>query len=349
MLTLSNATSWTKTLAKWGGISFVAILILLALFRVGGYVKKMFVPPPAPTVSFGKLPQISFPESVFTKSLSYSIDTITGALPSLPDRESVYKTESQEPNLLALDAASKKVQSVNFDGQGRKLSEELYQWSSSDKAPDISKKIVFNIFSSNFNLSSTFLTNPQVAQGNNLPNETAAKNAADNFLSNLSSMPADLDSGKTSTTLLSIKDSTLVSATSLSSTQIIRVDFFQKDLNGIPIVYPRAKSSTMNVYVGGGNNNPQVVQADFFHQNISSSSATYSILTAQEAFSKLKKGEAYIASYDGFSQEIVIKKVYIAYFLGEEKQDFVTPVVVFEADKGFTAYISAIRDEWVKK
>ncbi|MBI2195897.1 MAG: hypothetical protein HYU48_02530, partial [Candidatus Levybacteria bacterium] len=206
-----------------------------------------------------------------------------------------------------------------------------------------------NIFSSDFNIQSPFLSDSKVLSASNLPNETAAVSIAQDFLSDLSSMPEDIDLEKSKATLLSIKNGSLVPSVSLSSTQVIEVSLFQRDLNGLPVVYPDAKASTINVFVAGGERGPQVVQVDFFHQNITNEKATYPIMTSQESFDKLKNGEVYIASYDGQSKNISINKVFLAYYLGGEAQEFVLPVVVFAGTNGFTAYTTAVKDEWIQK
>lgn len=349
MATLSNVTSLTRKLLKWLGLGIAALLVLMLVFKIIDFVKQQITPPPPPTVSFGKLPAIEFPPSQTGKTLSYSIDTITGALPVFSDRAAVYKTIPSMPELLALNKATSKVQSAGFNSSGTQLSEGVYQWTQNPQGLELQKKMVLNIFSGDFNLSSNFLEDSQVLAGNNLPNETAAINSAENLLSNMSSMPDDIIIDKTLTGLFSIKNGKVVSSTSLSTAQIVQVSFFQRDLGGFPIVYPNSNASTINVFVGGGPNSPQIVQADFFHQNISSENATYPILSTSQALDKLKDGEGYIASYDGDGSEISVNKVFLAYYLSNTPQEYVLPVVVFKGNKGFTAYVSAVRDDWIQK
>ena len=69
--------------------------------------------------------------------------------------------------------------------------------------------------------------------------------------------------GKTKTNLFSIKNSVLVPATSISAAQVIEIDF-SKDIDKLPVVYSKANNSTMNIFVGGGENQPQAVKTDFF-------------------------------------------------------------------------------------
>ena len=67
----------------------------------------------------------------------------------------------------------------------------------------------------------------------------------------------------------SIQNSQLTSASSVSDAQVIEVDLFQKNLDSLPIYYPKPYNSTMNIFVGGGENRPQILQAQYFHQEVS--------------------------------------------------------------------------------
>lgn len=348
MATLSSVTTLTKTLLKLLGIGIVAILTLLIIYRLFVFVKDKITPPPPPTVSFGKLEKINFPKSKTNETLSYSIDTLTGALPVFPDRANVYETVKPSPDLLALDKATKEMNSIGFNGANTQISETLYQWTENNSNSSLERKIVYDIFSRDFNLSSTFLFDSKVLAGNNLPNETAAINTAQNFLSNLSSFPEDIDTGKTITTLLSIKNGILIPEISLSNTQIVRVSFFQKNLGELPVVYKEPNFSNINIFVGGGDSSPQIVKADFFHHTIASKSATYPLITSTSAFDKLKKGDAYIASFNGEDKKISINEIFLAYYLSDQAQNHVMPVVVFKGNNDFTAYVSAIKDEWIQ-
>lgn len=348
MLTLSQATSLTKGIAKWSAIIVGSIILLIILFRVGKMLKEIIAPtpPPAPTVSFGKLPAIEFPNNFSSQEFSYSIDTVTGVLPKFADRAKVFKMEEPTPDLLALRKTEQKVIREGFFPSAARISGNTYQWT--DSRSSILRKISVDIFTSDFSVSSSFLSNQTVVLGTNLPNPEKAKELAQGFLSNISFLYEDLNLEKTKKNLLSIKDSNLVSATSISTAQVIEVDFFQKDVDKMPILYSKNNNSTMNIFVAGGENQAQVIKAEFYHQTISSQSATYPIKTASDAFSKLKKGEAYIASTQK-DKDVSVRNVYLGYFMGNRKQDFLMPIIVFEGDNGFVAYVSAVKDEWINK
>lgn len=349
MLTLHKATEGIKKILKWGLIAAVSLILLLIIFRVGGNIKEYFfpTPPPSPTVSFGKLPRILFPANAIDEEkahrFTYALNTISGKLPTFKNQAFVYKTVFLPPSLLALQKAKNRVAKIGFSLEPTLLSETTYQWESSP-----SRRIVLDILSSNFNLSSNYVFDPKVLSAQNLPSENEAIEKATSFLNSISSFPSDIDASKTKTTLLTIEDSNLAPVASLSKAKLIRVDFFQKDINNLPIFYPNPVSSSMNVFVASGTYEPQIVEANSFHQDISEISATYPIKTADEAFAQLKNGKAYIAAYFGEGKEVKIARVFLGYYASEEKQDYLLPIIVFEGNNGFFAYVTAIKDEWLK-
>ena len=346
MPTLNQAASETRVILKWGGVIFLILVVIFAVFKIGIALKQTFFPtPPAPpTVSFGKLPMITFPSNVSGKNFNYSLNTISGALPTFPDRIKVYKMTINPPDLLALKKAINNVSSVGFTNPELTISAKIYQWNSDDP---LNRSLIMDIFSTDFALSSTFVSDPDVASAINLPNESTAINTAQSFLSAISSFPNDVDTTKTKALLFSINNNTLTTATSISNTQVIEVDFFQKDVDKLPIYYPKAVSSTMNVLVVGGKDQPEVAQVNFSHQTVSNQSATYPIKTAEEAYSLLKQGQGYVASYFGSDTDISIKNVFLAYYVGEKKQDYLFPIAIFEGDDGFFAYVPVVTDVWI--
>jgi hypothetical protein len=346
MLTLSQATAETRIILKWGGIILAVLIIILLVFKGVAALRKALFPtaPAPPTVSFGKLPLLIFPNNASDKNFNYSLDTVTGTLPAFPDRTNVYKMSQILPDLLALKRAKGNVSSVGFTDPEIPVSSKIYQWNSNNT---LNRSITMDIFSTDFTLSSTFISDPAVISAINLPDPQTAIGTAQDFLSSMSSFPGDIDTTKTKTLLFSINNNTLTSATSISNSQVIEVDFFQKDIDSLPIYYPKAVNSTMNVLVVGGKDQAQVAQVNFSHQSVSDESSTYPIKTAQQAFDLLKQGQGYIASYFGTTTDISIKDVFLAYYIGDKKQDYLFPIAVFEGDNGFFAYVPVVTDEWI--
>lgn len=334
MATLSQVSRETRAVFKVVGI---LLGVLLVLFFILSIKNTLFpAPPPPPTVSFGKLLQIDFPTSISNQKFSYSVDTISGNLPALPSSVKVYKMYETSPDLLSLAHAQELAQAIGFSSKANEISENVYQW----KDLDTNRTLTMNILNYNFNLSSNFLFKSDIP---NFKDTDVAISTSKNFLSNLNLFSVDLDDAQTKTDLLMVKNYRLVPADSPSS-QMARVNFYQKPVDGLSIYYP-SLVSPMNFLVGKSSQGPSIFEANFFHQKISDNFATYPIKTASEALDQLKKEEGYISQAPSNSQ-ISIKNINLGYYISEKKQLYMLPIIVFSGDN-FRAFIPAIKDEWI--
>lgn len=342
MLSLHAASEDIRNLVKWG-------MILLLIFFFGFFIYRIWpilFPPPAiaPTVKFGKIPGIPFPKSTVNGTFTYTLDTVPGDLPVFPDRINVYKIGLPTPNILALQQAKNRVTLGGFADNPTKVSETKYQWK--QITPPF-RNIVYDILSKDFELTSDFMNDIDVLSAGNLKTEENAKDIAISFLKDIDSYPQDLDDEITKTNRLSIVNNTLVPATSISSTQVIAVDFFQKKIDDLPIVHPSV--SLVRLLVGSAGRGSQTIEGKLVHQTITDESSTYPIKSAEQAFNDLKNNNAFIVSSNSKSGVITINNVNLAYFIGEETQEYLLPVVVFEGSDNFKAYVSAVLSDWIKK
>lgn len=383
-MTLHNTTEFAKKAGIAGSIFFGVVLILVIFFRVGAFVKDILFPPriePA-NQAYGKIPQLIFPESTVKGQFTYTIDTVNGSLPEdFPDRIIVYPMIINAPNLLNLETTKSKITTLGFvDDSGNSLPEiprggPNYEW---DENTGLQRKIVYDIVTQNFIMSSSYLTSLTVLNAQNIGDEKTSISTVQSFLGSINSFPSDIDLTLTKSPppdltyvtgpqLYSISNGKLVRTTSLSSTQIIRVDLYQKEIDytltagqnsnlahfqdfelKLPILYPHPPYSTMNFLIASGQNDATVVSGIFNHQTINllpDTKATYPIKTAAEAFADLKNGKGYVAAYNGTDNQILVNKVFLAYYLGDKQQQYLTPVIVFSGQNGFFAYVSAIKDE----
>ena len=104
----------------------------------------------------------------------------------------------------------------------------------------------------------------------------------------------------------------------------------------------------MKVLLAAGLYQDWILEANYSRQNIMDESATYPIKTAQQAFEELQEGNGFIASHSGDSTNVKIKEVYLALYSEGKLQQYLTPVIVFEGDNNFVAYVPAVTDEWIE-
>ena len=351
MFTLSDASDDTKKILKWLGIGLVAIICLFLLIKALLFIKEVFypTPPPKPTVAFGKLQPAFFPGNITGKKFTYSINTNSGNLPSFPGQIKVYVINPNEPDLLGLSKMQAKFYNGGFAGKPVELSNQLYRWSSDPLRQGIPKTIDGNIVDSSFTINSNFINDSFVLSGKNLPNERGAIEVSSSFLQNMSFLSKDLDLTKTKTKLFSIQGGRLAPSTSVSNSQVIEVDYYQADINKLPIYYEDSTASNIGMLVAGSLSGGEIVGGKYANQSVTDRASTYPIITSDEAFDKLKKGQSFISSYFGTGTQIAITNVFLAYYISSKPQDFAIPVFVFQGNDGFYAYVPAVTDEWTNK
>ncbi len=349
MATLHDTTELTKKIGLYAALGILVIIILVFTFRTGRAIKNFFLPPgpPPPTVAFGKVTSVPFPQNVTQEQLTFEIDTISGVLPTFPNQLKVYKVVQKEPSFFNLQRAKDKVSRVGFRGQEQKKSENEYQWVDEG---ELFREITMNIITQNFTLTSFYPTYPPVVRGENIPDEAAAQEKAKNFLANMDLLPNDIDISKTRTELFSLKDGILIPASSLSTAQIIRVDFYQKDRDEIPMYYPHPPYSDMSFLISAdtGPEYSSVVDGKFYYQQFDEKGETYPIKTAEQAFEELTMGKGYIASFLGTDRNIKITEVTLGYYLSNQKHDYILPIIVFKGDNNFYGYVQAVDENWIK-
>jgi hypothetical protein len=349
MTALGRVTELTRKILAGIVGSIVALVLILGLIKAFGAIKEKLYPTPIapPTVTFGKIPDITFPKNTSTLQFSYSINTLTGFLPTFSDRVTIYKLQQPTPNLLSYTKYQNMLNNLGFTTKPNQISDVTYSWQSNTP---INKTITVNTLNSDFTYTTTYLSDSSYFADSNIPNKQTATQGALDFLTSLNLLPKDLDSTKTLSSLYTISSTgQLTPATNIASAQYAIVDFFQNDINKMHIFYPNAPhNNSMQVSLGALTGQLMVTDAKFMHRNILSDfSATYPIISSQEAFNDLKTGKAYIAGYDGSDNNISIKDVQLGYFLGDPNQQYLMPVIVFIADNNFFAYVSAISPQWI--
>lgn len=351
MPTLHNVTENTKTLLKFGGIFVISVVILFLIFRGGVFLKEFFFPTPVPlpAADFGKLPVVEFPESLPQEGLTFELDTVSGGFPSFStesgkvrDRINVYKIVNPVFSLLDLQNAKSTVAEVGFIGREIPLGNNIYQWFAQSEG--LEKSIEMNIVNKNFSYATSFRSTERILNPLVIPTKEGSIEAARNFLQSMSLLPGDIDDKKTKADLLRINGTELLAATNAAETDVVRVSFFQKPIETIPVYYANPPYSTINFFVGG---KAEVLQGTYYRQLVSSEFSSYPIKPVQLAFKELQDGKAYIGANFTPEKNIKIKEVLLGYYASDIFQEYLIPIYVFKGTQDeFYAYVHALPDEW---
>lgn len=342
MATLAKITWEARIILKLLAASVFVVAAIFIIFRGGNIIKDIFFPTPPlpPEEKFGKLPRVKFPSQNPFK-FEYRINTLTGRLPTFPDRMNVYKTKRDEPNLVALKSARDNVSTFGYSENETKVNESVYQWSS--RSGD---KIEVNILTNHFRITSSFLveTPPKGLSGTAAKIDGAFKTAMD-FLISMGEDISDLDQDKSRLTYWKISDGRLIAADRQTDAQFSRLDIFQKNIDkDYKIYYLGLTQSTMYFIFRNENDVSGIVDASFAHFIPAPQAfSTYPIKTADQAYEDLKSGNAYIFTGSKNSDSVDITEVELGYYVGQENQLYLLPIIIFKG-KDFTAYVTAIPD-----
>lgn len=347
MTSLTQTSIYARKVIRYG-IFFIIFLIFGRIFLNTGIkvYKKIFpTKTPPPTVKYGRLSTIPFPQNGISAKLTYTLETAEGGLPTnIPSQAKVYFMPKTSANLLSLDAAKSKAKALGFSINGQQISDSIYKFPHPTFPTVLQMNIITETFSVSYNLiqdRSPIDLRPPVA-------EVAATNYK-KFLSGANMMPPDL-TGTVTHDFLKVFNGQLVSALSLSEASFIKINLFRKNYDNLPSVTGNPNQGNVWAIISGSTTQAQQIIASEYHYHAVDETqySTYPIKTPAEAFAELQNGQAFIASLglnkDGGS--LKIRHIYLAYFDPDAITEYYQPIYVFEGDNGFIAYLPAVTSEY---
>ena len=351
MATLTQTAYYARKIIKFGSIGIVALLIL----RIG-YVtfKKNWqvshpTPPPAPTVAFGKLPKLDFPPRENLPPITLKLETISGSLPTLSEQAKVFFVPQPSKSLLVWDNTKAWAQRLGFSQSPQETGTYDYRFVA-DTLPKVTLDV--NVITRNFILAYDWRGDLSVVSQNTSVSESQATAILKSFLQGAQALADDLANGSASVFYLKYADGNMTKALFSSEANFVKVNLFRQDVEGIKIYPPNPLEGNVSALISTAY--PQfggIINLKFIHPTISyENSATYPLKSANEAWSQLAAGKGFVANLgNNPSGKVTIRKAYLAYYDSESIQNFLQPIIVFEGDNDFFAYVPAITDIWVEQ
>jgi len=350
MATLTQTAYYTRKTIQISTVTLVGFIVLRVSLTTAADIWRKFRPPapPPPTVAFGKLPKIKFPEQEGLPELSFRLETIEGGLPTLPDIGKVYFMPQKGPGLLDLDRAKLRAKSMGFTGQTETISDILYRWRSRTE-PTTTLEI--NINTANFQLRYSYEEDPTLLTDKTFPPTDQLANEARKFLDSNEYLSDDLATGRAEFAYFRFFSPNLVPAVSLSEADFVRVNLFRVDLDELRILPPNPKDSLISFLFSGSREGwKRFVEVKYTYFPIDLETfATYPLKSLDTVWQELQGEEGFIAHL-GENQDgkITVRRVYLAYYNFGEEQSFLQPIYVFEGDQNFFGYVSAVSPEWTE-
>ncbi len=309
---------------------------------VSGVVSVLFPKkPPPPTVLFGPLPAIPFPENRADPSkLKFTLETAERSLPKLPTQSAVYYMPKDVATLSSVDEGLQKAKGLGFSGQGEKVTETLYRF----RHPSLPKTLEINIVSKIFSLSYDLALDPTPIDAIPPTPEIAASYVR-SYLAGADLLPEDL-TGPTTHRYLKVEQGKLVPAISQSEAQIIEINLFRSNFDELPSIGEDVGEANVWFLVSGSRlAERRILSGEFRYFPVDAERiSTYPIKTSEQAWEDLANGKVYIAKSPP-EGEVVIRRVYLANYDPSNSAEFFQPIIVFEGDN-FAAYVPAVTDEY---
>ncbi|MDO8488462.1 MAG: hypothetical protein Q7S31_04140 [bacterium] len=340
MATLTEVSYYTRRAVKWAIAAMIIIILTPILWRMvkGIYLKINPPPPPAPTVAYGKLPQLKFPQASKDYQPVMRLETIDGKLPKLATVSRVYVVEVNKSRLLELDRVKARVRSLGFSNEPGQVDEQTFEF----VHPAVPATLKVDVIYDTYKYQYDWTLDQAIYSGRSVPNNNQAFVEAKSFFQTLGILGSDLADGKTKVAYFAAQPPQMIPTTSLSEANFIRIDLFRSDRDNLPWVTRGGNTSAVYaIFSGVSDRSKRIVEANYAYSKIVENSfATYPLKTADQAWNELQQGQGYVATQAG--PQVVVRRVYLAYYESDIHQDFVQPVFVFEGDSNYLAYVSAI-------
>jgi hypothetical protein len=348
MASLTESSIIVRKSIRYG--IYILVIIVVARLLIGGgialYNKLFPPPPPKPTLVFGNLPALPFPKVEVPTGIEYNLELAEGKLPTLATQALVYSMPLSQSNINVLDDAKARAQRLEFDPNGRLLLETIpnvYIFQKKNIPSTLTMNIISGVFSISYNVEAnlSILSGTPLAPG-------AATSYVSAYLSGAGLLLPDLKIGPNTTQLLKVDKGKFVPADSLSEANVIRVNMFRKNYGKenvlLPSVSPKMPGANVWFILAGGK---QVIAAEYHYYPIDESkSGTYPLKTVNEAWEELNNGNGYVVNLGNNTDKVTIRKVYMAYYDAGQYTPYYQPVIVFEGDNNFFAYVPAVQKDY---
>ena len=347
-MSLTQVAYTSRNAIKYGGIGLVGFLFFYSGMGLAIKEYKRRNPPYVePTVRYGVIDKVFFPEKEFQKK-EFEYELPNDTFPKYKDQAKVYVIYRSKSIIGALEEGKKTAATMNFLSEPKETGIGIYVFNDSNTG----RSLTMNVLQSSFKLSYPYLTDQLLLNPEQMPNKEQAISTATNFLEQTGKLSPDLVEGEKKVSFWKINFDGLKEVTALSEANIIRVDFFRKKLvDDFQVVAMEVGKAPVSILISGSSvAAKKVVEVNFQHVNVDTSeasSSTYPIISSKEAFENLKMGN-YWPAKDNSSNKVIIRKIYLAYFEPVNLTQFMQPVYVLEGDGGFVAYVRAVTDTYAK-
>lgn len=356
MSQLTEIAIVTKKLALAATIALAALIIFKFSFDAFVSYWKMTHPKPLVFVNetaFGKLPVPKFTHVATSSSgLKFKLENVEG----LPIKDAtpagkVYSMPKKLPALLDAQKARGFAAKIGFTEKEEAVNSTYFRFFDPN---DKLRTLEIDTTTRNFKLKYDYKNNPSVFTNETIQNKENAILEVKNYIQFNSLFDDTIVKGKITTTLLIYdpQTQTATPASSLSSANLMKINFFRNDLDGKKVLPPAFDESyNFALYTPSALVDKRILELFYTYWPIAFDDfATYPLRRSEAAWQDFIDGYAIVVSLGNNNpeREIIIRNIYLAYFDSDEPQNYLQPIYVFEGDNDFVAYLPAISSDWLE-
>jgi len=344
-MSLTQTAYTSRQLIKYGGVGLIAFTFLWITggiaYRAYKAAHPTYYPP---TVKFGLLPKIVFPDKK-NEAKSFSFELPNDETPNFSDQAKVYVIYRPNTTFLALEEDTKTAVNFGFSDAPVEVKPGIYEFKNSTT----NKTLTVNVLDGDFVMTYPYSSDQILLEGAKAPSKADTTAIASSFLDKGGKMTDDLINGEKNVSFWQIQNTGLKSVSAQSEANAARVDFYRQNLDDKKIVSSNFGQASVSVLVSGSTlDAKRIIGVNFKDLQINKESfSTYPIKTSQEAIDSLNAGN-YWTAIDVSNKNITIRKMYLAYFEPTTLTNYLQPVFVFEGDNGFVAYIPAVSSDYLQ-
>lgn len=347
MANLTQTAYITRLSIKLGVVALIAYVVVTNSWT---YIRKVLFPPPPPkpppaTTAFGKIPSIKFSQDSTLPKLSYTLETITGSLPTLDDMGKVYTVIKSSADLLSQDRMRDIAKSAGFSEAPTNITDRLYRYTNNTSVFEID--VITNDFSMKYN---DYMNDSSILAERKLPTSDQAISEAKNFLGRIGLLPVEIQNGKGNVYYYRFTVSGMVPAISTSEADFMRISLLKEEIDKLRVLPEKPINGPVTfLFSGARDPNKRILEINYKINKIDRETfATYPLKPLATAWEELSTGKGYVADLgDNPNGNITIRNnIYLAYYDPNTPQDFIQPIYVFEGDRGFLGYVSALDPKW---
>lgn len=297
---------------------------------------------------FGKINPPQIKESTNSAGFTFSLDTVEGQPVTTTDSAKVYFLPKQATRFGYREKIYLMAKTVGF-------STEQIKYNLVDSTAvfdDGRQKLTIDIGNFNFQYDGKPDLNSLPQAGSSIPSKKEIENKAIDFLRKIGRYPEELATGTTNIIYLKYNPGleSYVNVENRNDANLVEVDFYRPNLDGISVATPRFFNSQNYVILLFKDSEYEVVKARMaFFEKSDSQFDLYPIKSGDLAWEELLNGKGMVVAATAGRKRVVIKKMFLSYFDPDVYQSFLQPIYVFLGDNNFIGYVSAISNQYLIK